>query len=136
MKYLIQLLSLLLLIFISAGCADETGFTDKNYPIVTTEDATDITEMGATLNALVHNFEENEIIDYGFILNGRSKEIKYSLATEKPSKEFSMKITSSLEKGASYSYCAYTITKEKTVIGNRVVFNTLHNGVAIKSKKQ
>lgn len=124
MKYIIQTLLLFLLIGFTAGCVSDAEFLSREYPYLTTEEAIDIDSTGVTLKGKFQNFGQEEITDYGFILTGDDREINYSLMKDKPGKEFSLRVSTELEKGAFYACRAYVKTSKTQLFANRVLFES------------
>lgn len=149
MKYIIQTLLLFLLIGFNAGCVSDAEILPKEYPYITTEEATEIDSSGITLNAIIHHLGKEEILDYGFIMiqnsgvnygpnktsetnTNKSGENKFvfSLKGKTPINNFSKRIFSGFGKNVSYTYRAYIQTDKTFYSANPVEFTSVESKTA------
>ena len=89
-------------------------------PTVDTEDATDITETSATLNATITD-GDRPTTDYGFYWK-KTTDTRYNIATPQGG-SYSAEITG-LEPGTEYEFFAYATTEMGTTFGDTLRFTT------------
>lgn len=119
----IIILSFLLLLF---GCEEETEFASRSYPLIITQEASDITQEGATLNAKIVNggYSPDFITDYGFIWNNDSEVFKYSIKNRNSIDDFTLRVNSDLKENTEYVFNAYIDFADKLIVSNPLKFNS------------
>lgn len=123
MKHTFKILFFSLLFFIS--CEKETEF---EMPVVLTGEVTNISQNGAILNARVTNLSNEDIVEYGFVID-TSKfpstiEGKIIIKKAKINRDFSFDLQSGLKDGKSYNIRSFIRTISTTVYGNSVSFRS------------
>jgi hypothetical protein len=124
---------LLYVLFLSVGivtCRD-AEIQPKDYPTVTTTEATNIDVNGVTLNAIVNSSGTQAITDYGFIVTSNDVQNEYSLGNSLKKSSFETRITSDLDSGVVYRYKAFMRTKNNLVLGNELEFLSKGSGEII-----
>jgi len=118
-KYSIGFFAIVCLI---GGCVKDAEIKPKQYPLVTTNSVEDINSKGATFSAVILDFGQEEIIDYGFTWSGTEAIYKNSLYKKDSIVDFSVRISADLAIGKSYVCKAYVKTARNLVVGNPVTF--------------
>lgn len=119
-------LFLLLLIFI--GCQDEYTVQPKEYPFLLTQEVSHNNSTGVTFRAKVLGKGNTEITDFGFIWGVGETEYQYSIKQTASLEDFTMRVSSDLEKNLSYFCRAYIKTDHHLVLGNKVLFESKGSG--------
>ncbi len=130
--------SLLFLLFLMAFLSCQKEEIERRFARIRTLPATEIDSTGVTLHAEVLDFNEEVVIDYGFIwttydqtvFNLPPERFSYkSLGAKLDTKEFSARIEAGLEADIVYYVRAYVRSAKHTVYGEAVAF-TSQGGLA------
>lgn len=116
-KNLYIILSLLLI-----ACEKDATIAPKPYPIVTTNEATEVDATGATFSAKKFNTKGKDIIDFGFIVEGGGDSFKYSAFNSEDITDFSFRCKVDIGPNIIYTVQAYIASSEYFVKGNKVSF--------------
>lgn len=125
---------ILFLIIISCN---ENNLIERGYPKVITNDVTENSENGAVFNGEINNFENLNIIEYGFIwdikedLQSINNVEKKVVGSNFYNGKFSAKINSTLIESKSYVVKAYAVTDNYTIYGNPTTFTSKGSNSAI-----
>ena len=128
MKFLIQLLVITFVIFVSTNCTDEE-FAERDYPRLITLQVSDLDETGATFNAEIYDRGNLEILNYGFvwsvISDPRLMDSEKKFHTEEfPSDKYSLRISNALRKNTTYYVRGFVQTSEQTVYAQVTEFRS------------
>ena len=127
MKITFQSFILILLVAFFNSC-EKDDIIDRNYPRINTLEVNDIDGDGAVFNAEIIYNGSDPITEYGFIwdlhkpLLGSSERV--SMKGNPTSHNFNAKIRSTLKLHESYNVRAYIKTKDFTVLGNIINFES------------
>ncbi|MCX6233345.1 MAG: IPT/TIG domain-containing protein [Bacteroidetes bacterium] len=124
MKYSLVFV-ILSLLFSFMGCKKDAEIQPKQYPYVITKSVTDIDSSGATFEAEILDYGQEEITDFGFIWSDTKTNYQYSLFNKGSLDNFKVRISADLEQGITYSCRAYIKTIRNLVLGNKVIFLSL-----------
>lgn len=110
------------------ACEDEG--LNRDYPRLITLQVNNITNEGATFNAKIENLESFEVLSYGFAWSELSNTPidewdKLILNGSPKGNEISLQIRASLKEGATYFVKPFLETKNYTVFGSNVTFESL-----------
>lgn len=118
----INLIFLFAVSLILSGCQGEAEIQPKDFTIVITKDPTQIDNTGATLNAEIPHWGNQEVTDLGFIWSDKRGDYSYSIKDQKNSHTFSLRLSSDLMNDDEISYRAFIKTQHHTVYGNPIQF--------------
>lgn len=124
-----NLIFAILIIFVTVfSCSEETPI-ERGYPKVTTVKIKNVSSNGAIFFGEINNFENLDIIEYGFLWNTSSAQSIFSsdkkvVGNNFSGGNFSATINSSLREGIDYKVSAYLKTNNYTVFGNEIEFNS------------
>lgn len=125
MKYKIIII-ILFSPFLFSSCEKETNF---EVPMVLTGEVTNISQNGAILNARVTNLSNENIVEYGFVIDTSTlpstTEGKIIIKDAEINRDFSFDLQSGLKDGKSYNIRSFIRTTSTTVYGNSVSFISL-----------
>jgi hypothetical protein len=124
MKRSILILSSLLLVF---SCTKEDKATRHHYPIVFTEQVTNIHTGGATFNGSFLQPGKGEVIDHGFVFSTINwpvfdNDVKISLGASTGSGSFTCTANAGMITGQTYWVSAYAQNREKVFFAEPVSF--------------
>jgi hypothetical protein len=123
---IILLLSVVFILF--TACEEETKIQSREYPFILTKSPF-VSNSGAELKAEILDFGKEEIIEYGFIWsyeeNSVISEFTKKLGTRPEGNEYTLNLTSGLEKDKVYNVRSYLKLSDKTVLGSEVSFKSL-----------
>ena len=110
-------------------CQKDSEIQPKDYPFVVTNEATQIDSTGVTFSAEILDFGKEEIIDYGFIWYYNNETIENPdfskvFRNQITEKTFNYRLKSGLKKNTHYNVRSYLKTKEKTIYGNTISFQS------------
>lgn len=115
-------------IFIFLLSCNEENPIERGYPKVITENPTNITEEGVVFNGNINNYENLDIIEYGFLWDFRSALSNFIdkkvLVNNFNGGKFSAIINSTLIKDQTYFVRAYAKTDKYTIYGNKISFKS------------
>lgn len=112
----------LLLLFSIIGCRKDATIQPKQYPYFITQDVAEINTSGVTFEAVISDYGQEKITDFGFIWSDGKTNYQYSLQNSGTLENFKTRISTDLENGLSYTCRAYVQTIKKLVLGNKVNF--------------
>lgn len=129
MKNIIKQTSLLFLILLILYNCNEEETYQRGYPSLYTLEINNSTENGAVFVAEILNYENLNILEYGFLWSENvgievNRSEKKIITTNFSNGVFSSKIESALKNGSEYFVRAYLITEDFTVYGNMLSFNS------------
>lgn len=115
-------LGYIVLIFAIVSSCRDAVIQQKDYPMLSTLEVSDVDNQGATFSAKILNFGKYEITEYGFIWSDARTEYQQKLGDKLSSAKFEARIVSDLDSGISYVCRAYVKTAINMVIANEVNF--------------
>lgn len=121
-------ISFYLITLVLISCNKEQSF---DYPIVYTEDVTDITETNALLNAKIIGLGDDPIVESGFIWGIYSND-KNGIKVKNDTSfidSYTLKTNKKLLPGKTYYVRAYIQNNQVTTYGNEVSFESTHGQI-------
>lgn len=126
-KFLVFFVTIILSISI-LGCEEQAEFKQQNYPIIQTNQVTEIDKSGAVFSGEFLQDGINKTIDHGFVWSRDQKptlsNFKLSLGSDVQSMVTAM-VKYDLIENMVYYVRAYATTVKDTVYGNSVQFKSL-----------
>lgn len=110
------------------SCEEKAEYNQQNYPIIQTNEVTEIDSSGAKFSGELLKSGIDEILDYGFVWNKNPKpnlnNFKISLGNEITPK-ISKKITFDLIANQNYYVRVYVVTINQIIYSNEELFTSL-----------
>jgi hypothetical protein len=116
---------ILLFLLLVIACEKDAKVSSKYYPFIMTKEVTDIDTSGATFEAEILKYGQDQIIDFGFKWDDGNTENQNNLINITSTENFKLRINTDLVDGKTYTVRAYVKTTNYTVLGNEVTFTSL-----------
>ncbi len=126
MKNIIIILCILSIFFVSCKDAE---MQPKDYPLIVTNEPTDIDTTGVTLEAEILLQGKEKITDSGFILSDGKIELKYNAFNAENTEKIECRVSSDIVKNVIYTCKAFIRTSKHLVYGTSVTFKSLGSSV-------
>lgn len=104
---------------------------EREYPIFSSVEISNINENGATFNANIDNLEKFNVIEYGFVWDNQDRKV---ITKKLNSSNFQANITTTLIVNYTYTVRAFIKTKDFLVYSDYYEFKSLGSNAAIISK--
>ena len=124
-----QLCLFMFFVILTASCTEEAAIIPKDFPVIETLNASEISKDGVTLNGEFLTLGNNEIIEYGFVFDAYdpvlSKADSVVILSEAKENAFSTSIQRGLAGNITYHVKAYAKTDLHLIYGNSMEFESL-----------
>ncbi len=125
-KHLVYYSVIISLLFIS--CAKDEEMVSKNYPLIQTNNVSNINSNGVRFNGEFLNLGYSEILEYGFVFSVTEPILEFSDTIIIPSQAIDGKFSKTIERSLAghirYNVKSYAKTSDYFIYGNNIEFES------------